>query len=69
MTCQCPTHPKCIDSRGDKHGRRRRYKCVTCGARWSTIEKAVRPKPAKSLPVKTVTDEGYAARVMARAGV
>jgi len=45
MPCACEVHPKCIDSRGNKFRRIRRYKCPSCGERWSTEEFHKIPKP------------------------
>lgn len=36
--CVCLARPACVDSRGDKSSRRRRYRCPSCGAKWTTCE-------------------------------
>lgn len=43
MKCQCDVNRKCIDSRWDRRGyRRRRFVCRECGDRWTTIEMRVK---------------------------
>ncbi len=48
---------RCIDSREGKirDTRRRRYKCLSCGHRWTTVELKVRDRHLK----KIIEDEGY----------
>lgn len=45
--CDCDLHRKCIDSRWDMRGyRRRRYACQECAERWTTIECRVHGRAA-----------------------
>ena len=50
MTCpQCHTeNTSCIDSRQQGFVRRRRYKCLECGERFTTQERVVTKKPERS---------------------
>lgn len=46
MSCDCDMQRRCIDSRWTGAGRRRRFVCRACGARWSTMETRLGDVPA-----------------------
>lgn len=60
--CRCATHRRCIDSRWDPRGyRRRRYVCNKCERRWSTVELEVtgQARDMRRLVLKTLNRERH----------